>query len=259
MRILVQRVSQARVLVDDEVVIDAREGDFGSGDDFFGFGSAEIEATVELSAGDTTSLVVEYDNRDAVLLAGMKLGVVASVERDLLGEAVDAVAVSLQYDLVALERMGAAAVAAGGVHDVGDRQAVEQQPFLVDVDLVLLLVAADCRYLGDAGHRFEVVAEVPVLIRAQVGQAVGARPVDERVLVLPRSHLLETQQDLQNFINRRIGRVEHCRYDSSEASCLATCQACRFRAYRSAHCVRYRGSGYYLPCNLQDNHWFLAL
>jgi len=29
----------------------------------------------------------------------------------------------------------------------------------------------------------------------------------ERVLVLPSSHLVETQQDLQNFINRRIGGV----------------------------------------------------
>jgi HlyD family secretion protein len=30
---------------------------------------------------------------------------------------------------------------------------------------------------------------------------------DDRVLILPSSHLLETQQDLQNFINRRIGRL----------------------------------------------------
>jgi HlyD family secretion protein len=30
---------------------------------------------------------------------------------------------------------------------------------------------------------------------------------DDRVLILPSSHLLETQQDLQNFINRRVGRV----------------------------------------------------
>jgi HlyD family secretion protein len=30
---------------------------------------------------------------------------------------------------------------------------------------------------------------------------------NDRVLILPSSHLLETQQDLQNFINRRIGRV----------------------------------------------------
>jgi len=29
----------------------------------------------------------------------------------------------------------------------------------------------------------------------------------DRVLILPSSHLLETQQDLQNFINRRVGRV----------------------------------------------------
>ncbi|MEJ2275486.1 MAG: efflux RND transporter periplasmic adaptor subunit [Woeseiaceae bacterium] len=35
------------------------------------------------------------------------------------------------------------------------------------------------------------------------------RGLDEsdRVLILPSSHLLETQQDLQNFINRRVGRL----------------------------------------------------
>ncbi len=79
------QAGRCRVLVDDEVIIDATEGDFGSGDDFFGFASAEIEGTVELSAGVAATLVVEYDNRDAVLLAGMKLGIVATVARDLLG------------------------------------------------------------------------------------------------------------------------------------------------------------------------------
>jgi hypothetical protein len=29
----------------------------------------------------------------------------------------------------------------------------------------------------------------------------------ERVLILPSSHLMETQQDLQSFINRRVGGV----------------------------------------------------
>ena len=29
----------------------------------------------------------------------------------------------------------------------------------------------------------------------------------DKVLVLPSSHLMETQQDLQNFINRRVGGV----------------------------------------------------
>jgi hypothetical protein len=29
----------------------------------------------------------------------------------------------------------------------------------------------------------------------------------DRVLILPSSHLVETQQDLQDFINRRVGRI----------------------------------------------------
>ncbi len=29
----------------------------------------------------------------------------------------------------------------------------------------------------------------------------------ESVLILPSTHLVETQQDLQNWINRRIGRL----------------------------------------------------
>jgi HlyD family secretion protein len=38
-------------------------------------------------------------------------------------------------------------------------------------------------------------------------EIVSGLDEDERVLVLPSSHLLETQQDLQRFINRRIGGV----------------------------------------------------
>ncbi len=38
-------------------------------------------------------------------------------------------------------------------------------------------------------------------------EIVSGLDESERVLVLPSSHLIETQQDLQNFINRRIGGV----------------------------------------------------
>jgi hypothetical protein len=38
-------------------------------------------------------------------------------------------------------------------------------------------------------------------------EIVSGLDESDRVLVLPSSHLLETQQDLQNFINRRIGGV----------------------------------------------------
>lgn len=38
-------------------------------------------------------------------------------------------------------------------------------------------------------------------------EVVSGLDADDRVLVLPSSHLLETQQDLQNFINRRVRGV----------------------------------------------------
>ncbi len=38
-------------------------------------------------------------------------------------------------------------------------------------------------------------------------EIVSGLDEDDRVLILPSSHLLETQQDLQNFINRRVGRI----------------------------------------------------
>ncbi len=38
-------------------------------------------------------------------------------------------------------------------------------------------------------------------------EIVEGLDIDDRVLILPSSHLVETQQDLQNFINRRVGGV----------------------------------------------------
>lgn len=83
----VVQAGRVRVLVDGDVVLDATEGDYETGDEFFGFGSVEIEADLDLEAGRSYELTVEYSNRGAVLLAGVRLGLVATVERDLLGEA----------------------------------------------------------------------------------------------------------------------------------------------------------------------------
>ncbi len=38
-------------------------------------------------------------------------------------------------------------------------------------------------------------------------EIVSGLDKSERVLILPSSHLIETQQDLQSFINRRVGGV----------------------------------------------------
>ena len=75
--------------------------------------------------------------------------------------------------------------AAHRLDDALDREAVIAQPVRVHVHLVLLAEAAERSHLRHAGHRLQVVAQVPVLIRPQIGQAVFARAVDERVLEHP--------------------------------------------------------------------------
>lgn len=79
---------RCRVLLDDAVIIDATEGDFGKGDDFFGGGSREIDASVDLESEREYGLTIEYTNADVGLLAGLRLGLVNTIERDLMGEAV---------------------------------------------------------------------------------------------------------------------------------------------------------------------------
>jgi len=81
------QAGRARVLIDGQVVIDATEGDFDRGDEFFGFGSVEIEAQVDLQAGVAVEVVVEFSSRDVGHVAGVRVGIAAQQERDLLAEA----------------------------------------------------------------------------------------------------------------------------------------------------------------------------
>jgi len=83
------QAGRCRVLVDNVVAIDATEGDHGSGQDFFGFASKEIETILDLKAGSSVKMTLEGSNRDAVLIAGSKLGLVSLVEVDLVSEAVE--------------------------------------------------------------------------------------------------------------------------------------------------------------------------
>jgi len=88
------QAGRCRVLIDGVAVIDATSGDFGSGEDFFGFASSEIEAVIDLEAGRTVRMTIEGSNRDAILIAGSKLGLVSLVEVDLFGEAIELAAAS---------------------------------------------------------------------------------------------------------------------------------------------------------------------
>ena len=67
----------------------------------------------------------------------------------------------------------------------GDRDVEGQQLGGIEVDLVLLLKSADGGHLGHAGHRLELVAEIPVLEAPQLGQVVLAGLVHQGVLIDP--------------------------------------------------------------------------
>ena len=86
------QLGRCRILVDGETVIDATEGDYEKGDDFFGMGSEVITAPVLLTEGRETPIVIEYSSRDSFMLCGVRVGVKSEVERDLIGEAVEAAA-----------------------------------------------------------------------------------------------------------------------------------------------------------------------
>ena len=86
------QLGRCRVLLDGEVVLDATEGGYDRGDDFFGMGSVVISASVQLTAGRETPIVIEYSSRDSFMLCGARVGLKSQVDRDLIAEAEEAAA-----------------------------------------------------------------------------------------------------------------------------------------------------------------------
>jgi beta-glucosidase len=78
---------RTKVLIDGMVVIDATEGDFGRGDDFFGLGSGEITGTIDLTAGQSAEMKILYSSEGGVMILGCKVGLRSLGERDLISEA----------------------------------------------------------------------------------------------------------------------------------------------------------------------------
>ena len=71
------------------------------------------------------------------------------------------------------------------VDDVAERDVVGDELVRIEIDLVLLHEAADRRDFGDAFHRFQRVAQMPILKGTQLGEIVFAGVIDERVFVNP--------------------------------------------------------------------------
>ncbi|MCY3575940.1 MAG: glycoside hydrolase family 3 C-terminal domain-containing protein [bacterium] len=86
------QLGRCRVLLDGQVVVDAIEGDYERGDDFFGMGSEVISTSVQLTAGQEVAIDIEYTSRDSFMLCGARVGLKSQVDRDLIAEAVEAAA-----------------------------------------------------------------------------------------------------------------------------------------------------------------------
>ena len=85
---LMQIGGNARVMVDGAVVLDGIADPPGPGAEYLGLGSAEVEAPIDLVAGDPMHVVVEFAEHAGFFMRGMKLGLRRPSPPDLLERAV---------------------------------------------------------------------------------------------------------------------------------------------------------------------------
>ncbi|MDX6197828.1 MAG: beta-glucosidase [Actinomycetota bacterium] len=89
-RFTVTQAGRARLRVAGEVVIDGFVNVPPPGAGLFGLGSTEVDAYVELTAGDDVEVAVDYSSEGSVLLHGVVVGHAPPVTADLLERAVAA-------------------------------------------------------------------------------------------------------------------------------------------------------------------------
>src|SRR5207249_1225325 len=71
------------------------------------------------------------------------------------------------------------------VDHVAERDVVGNESVWIEIDLVLLHESADRRDFGDAFHRGERVAQIPILNGTQLGKIMFSGVVNQRVFVDP--------------------------------------------------------------------------
>jgi beta-glucosidase len=91
-RFTVMQAGRARLRVAGQVVIDGFAQVPPPGTELFGLGSAEVEALVELTAGDEVEVAVEYSSEGSVMLHGVVVGHAPPATSDLIERAVAAAA-----------------------------------------------------------------------------------------------------------------------------------------------------------------------
>ncbi len=93
------QAGDARVFINGQVVLDGVTETLPRGEAFFGRGSIEIEATVELTAGQPVEMVVEFASDKGSFLQGVQVGLRPPLVDDLMERAV---AVAQECDAVVL-------------------------------------------------------------------------------------------------------------------------------------------------------------
>jgi len=83
------QAGRARLIVDGTVLIDGIADPPGRGSDFFGFGSAEASADVELASTRPIEVVIEYSSSHSAVVHGVKIGCQVPTPSDLLDRAVE--------------------------------------------------------------------------------------------------------------------------------------------------------------------------
>ena len=86
------QAGRARLLVDGEVIIDGFADPPPPGEAFFSLGSQEAEGVFDLIAGQAVDIEIQYAAEGAIILMGAKVGLRPPIERDLMGDALEAAA-----------------------------------------------------------------------------------------------------------------------------------------------------------------------
>ena len=117
----------SRLLINGQEVLD-NWTEQTHGDTFFGMGSSEVTKHVEMTAGQSYKLVVEYSSREAMMLTGFRLGYLPPVAEDAIERAA---ALAARSD-VALLFVGLNGDWEGEGHDRPDMELVGQQVTLIE-------------------------------------------------------------------------------------------------------------------------------
>ncbi len=117
----------SRLFVDGREVIDNWTQQV-HGDTFFGMGSTDDRAQVEMMAGQSYTLTLEYSSRNSVMLTGFRLGYLPPIATDAIERAV---ALAARSD-VALLFVGLNGDWEGESHDRPDMELVGEQVTLIE-------------------------------------------------------------------------------------------------------------------------------